>query len=125
MLSLMVYYEQDLQTTVQSKCTIRKELNHETFITVNTKDCHKGRMLSCSVYSRLFPRVTDRLCPTVCLWRQSASIFMFDKRLSGKMLRPPKTKDAVMEMLRADVSRLMAFRSPPMLRVMHPVEECR
>jgi len=49
---------------------------------------------------------------------------MFDKRFSDKMLRQKK-KDAVMEMLRADVSRLMRYRSPRMLRVLHPVEECR
>jgi len=49
---------------------------------------------------------------------------MFDKRYSGKMLRPKK-KDAVIEMLRADVSRLMQFRGARMLRVLHPVEECR
>jgi len=37
-----------------------------------------------------------------------------------------RKKDAgVVEMLRADVSRLMRFRSPRILRVLHPVEECR
>jgi len=68
--------------------------------------------------------LVNSVCVCLCLWHQSASVFVFDKRFSGKMLRPKK-KDAVMEMLRADVSGLMRFRSPRMLRVLHPVEECR
>ena len=72
---------------------------------------------------------------------QSASVLIFNKRLSDKMPRSARKKDTgvvemrkkdarkkdtgVVEMLRADVSRLMRFRSPRILRVLHPVEECR
>jgi len=65
-------------------------------------------------------------CLCCCLSvAQSASVFIFDKRFSDKMMLRARKKDTVLEMLRADVSRLMTFRSPHMLRVLHPVEECR
>ena len=70
------------------------------------------------------PYGSELLYPLYFTYMQAASIFMYDKRCSDKMLRTKK-KEAVLEMLRADVSRLMQFRSTHILRVLHPVEECR
>ena len=114
-----------------------------------------------STASNNYYHCANRLCVA-----QSASVLIFNKRLSDKMPRSARKKDAgvvemrkkdarkkdtgvvemkkkdarkkdtgmvemrkkdagVVEMLRADVSRLMRFRSPRILRVLHPVEECR
>lgn len=49
---------------------------------------------------------------------------MFDKRTADK-LHKPKRRELVTELLRREVALLSRLKHPRLLRVLHPLEECK
>ena len=55
---------------------------------------------------------------------QEVAIFIFEKRIADK-LHKPKRREIVTEMLRKEVKHLSRLKHPKILKVIHPVEECK
>ena len=51
-------------------------------------------------------------------------MFLFDKRLADK-LHKPKRREIVTEILRREVALLTRVKHHKILRVLHPLEECK
>ena len=60
--------------------------------------------------------------PSVCF--QEVSIFLFEKRMADKLHKPGR-REKVAEILRKEVKQMSRLKHPKILRLMHPLEECK
>ena len=55
---------------------------------------------------------------------KECSCFMFEKKIADK-LHKPRRREIVTEILKKDVKFLTRFKHPKLLKVIHPLEECK
>ena len=114
------------QSIIINKNFYGYEILQWTFLmqTVSLALCAKtnGESFFSSFSKILCSSITANL--VVCLCRQEASLFLFEKRIADK-LHKPKRREIVTDILRRDVTNLQRLKHPKILRVLHSLEECK